>query len=107
MLQLWPAIQPVAASGRGGLLPLRWPDKAAAEVLNFGFDATALLASAVDTLVANIAAPGQQLIAQVVTGGIVVIWLGGGTPGTDNEVDLRLAAASGAFVRRIVRILTL
>lgn len=93
-LLLWPA------DGR-----LRWPDKAAAEMLDYTLDASALQETGADTLTASLVAGPLNVEAAVVRGGLLTVWLGGGVAGTDYPLDVRLATASGRAARRVVRLL--
>jgi hypothetical protein len=90
----------------GTPLPLRWPDKPALAVFDFSLDATGLLGSATDTMTLAIGSTGPlALVMSTVLAGVATLWLGDGTPGGDNVVDLTLATASGRLVRRFIRIL--
>ena len=87
------------------VLPLRWPDKPAGAVLDYTLDASMLLDPAGDALAAFTAVPsGPSLVAAVVVGGRLILWLGGGVSGTDATIDITLTTASTRFVHRIVRL---
>ena len=112
------------------VLPLRWPDKPVASLLDYTLDATGLLADpaelqpfqwgvshfgdplcgpgwvsdALVSLTVNAVAGGLVLQASSITAGLAVLWLGGGVPG-DCMVDVTIATASRRSVRRIVRLL--
>ena len=86
--------------------PLRLPDKAASETVDYAIDASALLASPSDTLSVVAACPSLTVAQALVAGSQIVLLLAGGTSGADNAVDVQISAASGRFVHRIVRVLT-
>ena len=86
--------------------PLRLPDKAASETMDYAIDASALLASPSDTLSVVAACPSLTVAQALAAGSQIVLLLGGGTSGADNAVDVQISAASGRFVHRIVRVLT-
>lgn len=88
-------------------MPLRWPDKLAGETLDFTLDASSLLAFCDDPLTALVGSGSLSLVAQLVRGGLVTLWLSGGAAGTDNAIDLQLATGYGRAVHRVVRLLTL
>ena len=110
----------VAGAGAGALIsevpasrviplwpsPLRLPDKAASETMDYAIDASALLASPSDTLSVVAACPSLTVAQALVAGSQIVLLLAGGTSGADNAVDVQISAASGRFVHRIVRVLT-
>ena len=99
-----------APNGRiAAILPLRWPPKGAAETLDYGLDATSLMASATDTLTATLNATTNlsAVASPIVIGGLVVLWLTGGTSGSDGLVDVTLTTQAGAVARRIIRTLIL
>ena len=87
-------------------MPLRWPDKAAASVLDYTLDASALLASGADTISAySVSAAPLAMLASTTLGGRLTLWLGGGVSGTDYPISLTLTTASTRSVQRIVRLL--
>ncbi len=86
--------------------PLRFPDKLAGETVDYALDATGLQVSADDALTAVIAAPTLTLARQFVQGGQIALLLGGGASGSDNAIDVRIGAASGRYIHRVVRLLT-
>ncbi len=86
--------------------PLRLPDKAASETMDYAIDASALLASPSDTLSVTASCSSLTVAQALVAGSQIVLLLAGGTSGADNAVDVRISAASGRFVHRIVRVLT-
>jgi len=88
-------------------LPLRWPDHQVDALLDYTLDATGLQASAADTLtVTAVAAEGIVVLATIVSGGRVVLWLGGATAaiGADATIDLTIQTAGGRRVHRIIRL---
>jgi hypothetical protein len=86
-------------------MPLRWPAKPAAALLDYSLDATELLASETDTIAPVInAASGVDVAGFGVQGGVVILWLYGGVAGDDATIDLTLTTGSTRRVHRIVRI---
>jgi hypothetical protein len=49
----------------------------------------------------------MTLVAQTIIGGVLVLWLANGAAGVDNIIELHLSTASGRYVRRVARLLTL
>lgn len=87
-------------------MPLRWPDKAVAETLDFTLDASSLLVSDGDPMTALVGSGSLVLVAQLVRVGLMTVWLGGGGRGADNAIDIQLATGYGRYVHRIVRLQT-
>jgi len=81
-------------------LPLVWPDKAAAAVLDYAIDVAQLLDST-DTLASASAAalpgvPGAVEVDSVsVDDSVITVWLSGGVDGEDYDVQITWSASSG------------
>lgn len=105
-IALWGYAGPAPMSRLPTAMPLRWPDLAAGAAKDFTLDASALLDPAGDALSAFTVNPaGLTLLAPVVLGGRLILWLTGGVGGgTDYPVDITLTTASTRFVHRIVRL---
>jgi hypothetical protein len=82
-------------------LPLRWPPKQPADVLDYSLDATGFLADIEDQVVSVTATPlsvsaGDVAIASLaVAGGLVTAWLAGGQPDTDYTIEVAIATLAG------------
>ena len=86
-------------------LPLRWPDKPQAAILDFSIDARGLLSCAGDQLMITVENSASLTVAATaIVGHHAVLWLGGGSPGSDNVVFITLSTASGRTVNRTVRL---
>ena len=88
------------------VLPLRWPEKPAGARLDYVLDASGLLSGSGDVLSATVNATTnvQAVAAPVIIAGLIIVWLAGGAAGGDGLVDMSIVAASGASVRRILRV---
>ena len=74
---LWDYAGSAPIGWRPTAMPLRWPDKRAAEVPDHALDASALLAPG-DTIATFAVVPaGLVMSAVVVLGGRLVVWLSG------------------------------
>jgi hypothetical protein len=104
---LWDSVQSAPRGRPATPLPLRWPDKTAAEILDYSLDASALLTGPTDSIALTVNATGSfNLLTTAVHCGIATLWLSGGIAGADGLVDLTLTAISGRRVHRIVRLFT-
>ncbi|MBW4089884.1 MAG: hypothetical protein HIU82_02075 [Proteobacteria bacterium] len=86
------------------VLPLRWPDKPAAAVLDYTLDVSALLAPGDAIATTAVTPSGVTMPASAVLGGRLIVWLAGGVSGTDNTIDITITTQSTRRIHRIVRL---
>jgi hypothetical protein len=81
-------------------LPRRWPTKDTADVLDYGLDCSAYLAS--DDSIASVALaiepPDLQAISTAHQGGLVLAWLSGGSAGGSYTATWTITLASGQVI---------
>jgi hypothetical protein len=105
MIPLWDTAGLAPRNALPSALPLRFPDTPSGMTRDFTLDATALQTIGTDTLTLTINAigGGLVLVASVVRGGLVTLWLTTGAPG-DGTIDLVLTTQSTRRVHRIIRL---
>ena len=89
-------------------LPRRWPDKRAADVLDYGLDCRSWLAGTRDTIAAySLAIDPTDIQVPLVVGfgGVLIAWLSGGTPGTNYTASWTITLRGGQRVVAPIAIL--